>query len=176
MGHFLISSLSVSLPSCSPALSHQTRFCPKPKTPFSVVTLWYRAPDVLMGSRKYSTPLDIWSVGCVFAEMVNGTPLFTGTSEESQIDTIFRHLGTPDEVSFPGMSELPEGKRTDLPSYPTPDNLQHLVPNLDPVGLDLIQQMLVYDPAQRITAQDARRHAYFNSLPENIKRIGNDMT
>lgn len=144
-----------------------------------VVTLWYRAPDVLMGSRKYSTPLDIWSVGCVFAEMVNGTPLFTGTSEESQLDTIFRHLGTPDESIFPGMAELVSGsggKHADLPVYPTPSSLQHLVPKLDPIGVDLLQQMLVFDPARRITAQDARRHAFFNSLPENIKRIGNDMT
>jgi len=142
-----------------------------------VVTLWYRAPDVLMGSRKYSTPLDIWSVGCVFAEMVNGTPLFTGTSEESQLETIFRHLGTPDETTFPGMSELSGGaaKIADLQHYPTPSSLQHLVPKLDPIGVDLLQLMLMYDPARRITAQDARRHAFFNSLPDNIKRIGNEM-
>jgi len=142
-----------------------------------VVTLWYRAPDVLMGSRKYSTPLDIWSVGCVFAEMVNGTPLFTGTSEESQLETIFRHLGTPDETTFPGISELSGGaaKIADLQHYPTPSSLQHLVPKLDPIGVDLLQQMLMYDPARRITAQDARRHAFFNSLPDNIKRIGNEM-
>lgn len=140
-----------------------------------VVTLWYRAPDVLLGSRKYSTPLDIWSVGCVFAEMVNGTPLFTGTSEESQLETIFRNLGTPDETIFPGLSDLPE-KRSDLPFYPTPPSIQHLVPNLDLIGVDLLQQMLRYDPAQRITAQRARDHAYFASLPENLKRIGNDMS
>ena len=63
-----------------------------------VVTLWYRSPDVLLGFRKYSTPVDIWSIGCIFAEMVNGTPLFTGSTEESQIETIFRHL-------FPSISE-----------------------------------------------------------------------
>jgi len=75
-----------------------------------VVTLWYRAPDVLLGSRKYSTPVDIWSIGCILAEMVNGAPLFTGTSEENQLDTIFRMLGTPNETSFPGFSELPDYK------------------------------------------------------------------
>ena len=73
-----------------------------------VVTLWYRATDVLLGSRKYSTPVDVWSIGCIFAEMVNGTPLFKGTSEETQLDTIFRHLGTPNESTFPGISELPD--------------------------------------------------------------------
>jgi len=138
-----------------------------------VVTLWYRAPDVLMGSRKYSTPVDIWSVGCVFAEMVNGLPLFTGTTQESQLETIFRYLGTPDDSTFPGMSELPEA-RADLPVYPTPASLQSLVPNLEANGVDLLRQMLMFDPAQRITAQEARRHSYFDSLPDNLKRIGND--
>ena len=55
-----------------------------------VVTLWYRAPDVLMGSRKYSTPVDIWSVGCIFAEMDNGRPLFPGTSDADQLHKIFQ--------------------------------------------------------------------------------------
>jgi cyclin-dependent kinase len=140
-----------------------------------VVTLWYRAPDVLLGSRKYSTPVDIWSIGCIFAEMVNGTPLFTGTSEDTQLDTIFRHLGTPDESIFPGISELPDW-RPDFPNYPPPDSLHALVPNLEQSGVKLLQAMLVFDPAHRITAQDARRHPYFDELPEALRRVGNDMS
>ena len=101
--------------------------------------------------------------------MVNGSPLFTGTSQETQLETIFRHLGTPNESIFPGMSELPE-VRTDLPFYRTPESLQSLVPNLDSIGVDLLSQMLMFDPAQRITAQDARRHAFFDSLPASLKR------
>ena len=65
-----------------------------------VVTLWYRAPDVLMGSRRYSTPVDIWSIGCIFAEMSNGRPLFPGTSENHQLSLIFRALGTPTEEIY----------------------------------------------------------------------------
>lgn len=140
-----------------------------------VVTLWYRAPDVLLGSRKYSTPVDIWSVGCIFAEMVNGTPLFTGNSEESQLDTIFRHLGTPTESLFPGISELPDWK-TDFIHYPPPSSLQALVPYLDVTGVALLQAMLIYDPSHRITAQEARHHPYFDDLSEALKKIGNDMT
>ena len=98
----------------------------------------YRAPDVLLGSRKYSTPVDIWSIGCIFAEMINGNPLFTGTSEDSQLDTIFRHLGTPDESTFPGISELPDW-RSDFPNYPPPDSLHVLVPNLEQSGVELLQ-------------------------------------
>lgn len=99
-----------------------------------VVTLWYRAPDVLMGSRyvhvrtmnaleaprltslcasvcggsKYSTPVDIWSVGCIFAEMANGGPLFAGTSEADQLDRIFRLLGTPSVEIYPAIVDLPD--------------------------------------------------------------------
>jgi cyclin-dependent kinase len=140
-----------------------------------VVTLWYRAPDVLLGSRKYSTPVDIWSIGCIFAEMVNGTPLFTGTSEESQLEAIFRLLGTPDEATFPGISELPDWKDS-FPIYPAPQSLQPLVPKLEPQGVQLLQSMLVYDPAQRVTAQEARRNPFFESLPEHARNFGSDMS
>jgi cyclin-dependent kinase len=140
-----------------------------------VVTLWYRAPDVLLASRKYSTPVDIWSVGCIFAEMVNGTPLFTGTSDQTQLTTIFQHLGTPTELTFPGISELPEWK-DDFEFYPPPPSLHFLVPKLDEDGVDLLSLMLVYDPSKRITAQDARHHAFFKSLPELLRQVGDDMS
>lgn len=139
-----------------------------------VVTLWYRAPDVLLGSRKYSTPVDIWSIGCIFAEMVNGTPLFKGTSEETQLDIIFRHLGTPNETNFPGLTELPDWKDT-FPQYPSPRSLHDLVPKLDESGVELLTAMLVYDPSQRITAQTARQHRFFDSLPDAIRHAGDDM-
>ena len=71
-----------------------------------VVTLWYRPPDVLLGSTKYSTPVDIWSVGCIMAEMSNGLPLFTGTSEETQLDKIFWTLGCPSDSDFPDLAKV----------------------------------------------------------------------
>lgn len=85
--------------------------------------------------------MDIWSIGCIFAEMINGNPLFTGTSEDTQLDTIFRHLGTPDESTFPGISELPDW-RSDFPNYPPPDSLHVLVPNLEQSGVELLQVCL----------------------------------
>ena len=72
-----------------------------------VVTLWYRAPDILLGSERYSTPVDVWSIGCIFAEMHNGRPLFPGRSENVQLDLIFQKLGTPREADFPGVTSLP---------------------------------------------------------------------
>lgn len=139
-----------------------------------VVTLWYRPPDVLMGSRKYSTPVDIWSVGCIFAEMCNGTPLFTGTSEETQLEKIYWQLGTPDESNFPGMTSMPN-YRPPSKIVKFPPSLSDLVPKLSKEGCDLLHAMLVFDPSKRITAQSARKHAFFDDLPDSIKRVGNDM-
>jgi cyclin-dependent kinase len=105
-----------------------------------VVTLWYRAPDILMGSKKYSTSVDIWSVGCIFAELVNRRPLFSGASEKDQLDKIFKVRGTPDQEDWPDMTELPlyeEG----LPKY-DPQSLAEIVPDLDELGLDLLDKML----------------------------------
>uniref|UniRef100_A0A6S9B9I0 Cyclin-dependent kinase 2 homolog n=3 Tax=Ditylum brightwellii TaxID=49249 RepID=A0A6S9B9I0_9STRA len=129
-----------------------------------VVTLWYRAPDVLMGSRRYSTPVDIWSVGCIFAEMANGRPLIAGTSESDQLDRIFRLLGTPTIADYPGIIDLPN-YRPHMPQYPPPRNgMASLVPTLDENGVDLVTKMLQYDPARRITAQDALKHPFFYDM------------
>eukprot|EP01100_Stratorugosa_tubuloviscum_P000913 TRINITY_DN1201_c1_g1_i1.p1 TRINITY_DN1201_c1_g1~~TRINITY_DN1201_c1_g1_i1.p1 ORF type:complete len:203 (+),score=102.73 TRINITY_DN1201_c1_g1_i1:481-1089(+) len=123
-----------------------------------VVTLWYRAPDVLLGSRKYSTPIDIWSTGCIFAEMVTGRALFPGANSNDQLLKIFRILGTPTEETLPGVTELPEFRR-DFPDFPTQD-IRAYVPDLDINGYELLESMLKYNPAQRITAEHAMRHKY----------------
>ncbi|GAB5031262.1 cmgc cdk protein kinase [Nannochloropsis oceanica] len=131
-----------------------------------VVTLWYRAPDVLMGSRKYSTPVDIWSIGCIFAEMANGRPLFAGASESDQLDRIFRALGTPTEAVYPGIVELPEFQKvkTQFPRYQSLESWASLVPTLPPLGIDLISKMLTFDPSKRISARDALAHAFFGEI------------
>ncbi|CED84529.1 cdc2 cyclin-dependent kinase [Phaffia rhodozyma] len=126
-----------------------------------VVTLWYRAPEVLLGSRHYSTALDMWSVGCIFAEMVMRQPLFPGDSEIDEIFRIFRLLGTPDETIWPGVKSLPDYK-TSFPQW-HPQDLATVVPGLDRNGLDLLQQTLVYDPAHRISAKRALLHPYFST-------------
>ena len=126
-----------------------------------VVTLWYRAPDVLLGSRKYSTPVDIWSIGCIFAEMVNGRPLITGTSESDQLERIFKLFGTPTVELFPGLVDLPDYS-TDINQYPVPSKgIAGLVPTLGREGVDLFERMMFYDPGRRITAQDGLSHKFF---------------
>ena len=135
-----------------------------------VVTLWYRAPDVLMGSRRYTTPVDIWSIGCIIAEMHNGRPLFPGTSEADQLDLIFRMLGTPSEAVYPGIAALPDYKPAAYRQCARPESLAHLVEGLPAEGVDLMQRMLQFDPGKRITAREALEHpflvgAYSQSAP-----------
>ncbi|KAF9782467.1 Pkinase-domain-containing protein [Thelephora terrestris] len=126
-----------------------------------VVTLWYRAPEVLLGSRHYGTAIDMWSVGCIFAEMVNrGNPLFPGDSEIDQIFRIFRIMGTPNEERWPGVSQLPDYKPT-FPQWPGAD-LASQLPSLEAQGVDLVKQLLVYDTSKRISAKRALVHPYFS--------------
>ncbi|KAL0574229.1 Cyclin-dependent kinase catalytic subunit [Marasmius crinis-equi] len=132
-----------------------------------VVTLWYRAPEVLLGGRHYSTAVDMWSVGCIFAEMaLKGHPLFPGDSEIDQIFKIFRILGTPNEQGWPGVSQLPDYKAT-FPQW-SRQELAKIVPTLDDAGLDMLkthritsQKTLTYDSAKRISAKRALLHPYF---------------
>ncbi|KAF5182666.1 kinase domain [Thalictrum thalictroides] len=129
-----------------------------------IVTLWYRAPEVLLGTTHYSTAVDMWSVGCIFAEMVRRQALFPGDSELQQLLHIFRLLGTPTEDQWPGVSSL-----RDWHEYPQwkPQNLARAVPNLEPEGVDLLSKMLQYDPANRISAKAALDHPYFDSLDKS---------
>ncbi|XP_022862523.1 cell division control protein 2 homolog A-like [Olea europaea var. sylvestris] len=127
-----------------------------------VVTLWYRAPEILLGSRHYSTPVDVWSVGCIFAEMVNRRPLFPGDSEIDELFRIFRVMGTPNEDTWPGVSSLPDFKSA-FPKWPRKD-IAAVVPNLDAAGLDLLVKMLSLDPSRRITARSALEHEYFKDI------------
>lgn len=129
-----------------------------------VVTLWYRAPDILMGSKVYSTQVDMWSVGCIFAEMASGVPLFKGESNEDQLDKIFKICGTPTAEEWPGMPELPLYKE-DYPNYEGAD-LSELVPQISEDGIELLNAMLQCDPSKRITAVDALKHPYLEDAPD----------
>ncbi|XP_005407520.1 PREDICTED: cyclin-dependent kinase 3 isoform X2 [Chinchilla lanigera] len=127
-----------------------------------VVTLWYRAPEILLGTKFYSTAVDIWSIGCIFAEMVTRKALFPGDSEIDQLFRIFRTLGTPSEDTWPGVTQLPDYKGT-FPKW-TRKGLEEIVPNLESEGKDLLMQLLQYDPSQRISAKAALAHPYFSSV------------
>lgn len=128
-----------------------------------VVTLWYRAPDVLLGSRTYSTSIDVWSAGCIMAEMISGIPLFRGRDNNDQLMQIIRVLGTPDEHTIKRiLHESPEIQYRPLPRLPKVP-FQNLFPKVHPLAIDLLEKLLQFDPSQRITADDALRHPYFTT-------------
>lgn len=126
-----------------------------------IVTLWYRAPEVLLGATHYSMPVDIWSVGCIFAELVRKQPLFPGDSELQQLLHIFKLLGTPNENIWPGVSKLRDWH--EFPQWRAQD-LSKIFPTLEEAGIDLLRRMLEYDPAKRISAKDSLTHPYFDDL------------
>ncbi|XP_034475868.1 cyclin-dependent kinase 5 homolog [Drosophila innubila] len=125
-----------------------------------VVTLWYRPPDVLFGAKLYTTSIDMWSAGCILAELADaGRPLFPGSDVIDQLLKIFRVLGTPTEDSWPGVSHLSD--YVALPSFPPITSWSQLVPRLNSKGRDLLQKLLVCRPNQRISAEAAMQHPYF---------------
>lgn len=121
-----------------------------------VVTLWYRAPEILLGQNEYSLPVDIWSIGCIFAEMAQRKPLFAGDSEIDEIFKIFQLLGTPNETTWPGISQIKEFK----PTFPKwkPQSITKKVTNLDAAGIDLLSKMIALEPSKRISAKAAMQH------------------
>lgn len=146
---------------------------------FNVVTLWYRPPELLMGKKMYNTSLDMWSVGCIFAEILRGEPLFDGTSEINQLKKIFSVLGAPTAEQWPEYDSLPHAKtftwkgmkpklrdlfRHDKPGKFISDNSS----TLSEAGFDLLSRLLAMDPARRLTAAEALRHPYFSEAPHPI--------
>ena len=127
-----------------------------------ILTLWYRAPEILLGQKEYSTPVDMWSIGLIFFEMAHKKPLFAGDCEIDQIFKIFQMFGTPNEKTWPGVTKLPEFKLT-FPQFKG-KGINAYNRNIDHVGLDLLSKMIQIDPCKRISAKQALQHPYFNDL------------
>ncbi|XP_059090198.1 cyclin-dependent kinase 18-like isoform X2 [Tigriopus californicus] len=136
-----------------------------------VVTLWYRPPDVLLGSTEYSTPIDMWGVGCIFSEMASGRPLFPGSTVEDELHLIFKVIGSPCEDTWPGISLSEELNHYHFPQYPA-EPLVKRVPRLEQEGIDLASKFLLYEAKKRISAQDAMKHRYFDSLGKGVQNLG----
>ncbi|XP_064375910.1 cyclin-dependent kinase 10 isoform X1 [Dromaius novaehollandiae] len=136
---------------------------PKPMTP-KVVTLWYRAPELLLGMTTQTTSIDMWAVGCILAELLAHKPLLPGTSEIHQIDLIVQLLGTPNENIWPGFSKLPLVSQYTLRKQPY-NNLKHKFPWLSEAGLRLLHFLFMFDPKKRATAKDCLESSYFKEKP-----------
>ncbi|KAM7272734.1 hypothetical protein ACFE04_027397 [Oxalis oulophora] len=155
---------------CDFGISRQYGSPMKPYTAL-VVTLHYRAPEILLGAKKYSTAIDMWSVGCIMAELLANEPLFHGKTEPDQLQKIFKILGTPNEKIWPGYSSLP-GAKAIFANQPYnrlrgkfPVTSFTGSPVLSDSGYDLLNKLLSYDPEKRITADDALNHEWFSEVP-----------
>ena len=137
-----------------------------------VVTLYYRAPEILLNAVEYSTSVDIWSVGWVFAELYTQLPLFTGDSEIDQIFKVFGLLGTPTNEDWPGVTEMKSFKTT-FPKF-KPLNLAEEIPTMDEQAIDLLGKMLTLDPLKRISAPKALNHPFFDELNQLIEEQANN--
>ncbi|XP_048590850.1 cyclin-dependent kinase C-2-like isoform X1 [Brassica napus] len=137
-----------------------------------VTTLWYRAPELLLGATEYGPAVDIWSVACLFAELLNGEPIFPGKTEIDQLKKICELCGSPDENNWPGVSEMPLYERF-KPSLPLKSRVIETYGHFDAHALELLECMLVLDPPKRISAKDALDSDYFWSepLPCEPKRL-----
>ena len=132
-----------------------------PMTP-RAVTLWYRCPELLLGAAHYGPSIDLWSVGCVFAELMLRVPYFAAESELEQLTKIFEAMGTPTEKDWPGLTELCNGIQ--FKQYPRPQ-LASLFTAAGDDTLDLLSKLLMYDPRRRLSAKDALGHPYFVNSP-----------
>ncbi|XP_077013677.1 cyclin-dependent kinase 18 isoform X2 [Tamandua tetradactyla] len=135
-----------------------------------VVTLWYRPPDVLLGSTEYSTPIDMWGVGCIHYEMATGRPLFPGSTVKEELHLIFRLLGTPTEATWPGVTAISEFQAYNFPRYPPQPLISH-APRLDTDGIHLLTSLLLYESKSRLSAEAALSHPYFRTLGEHVHQL-----
>lgn len=130
-----------------------------------VVTLWYRAPELLLGIKEYSTPIDLWSVGCIFAEFLTMKPLWPGKSEIDELNRIFKDLGTPTEKIWSGVKELPGMKKCTFADHPYNTLRQRFGSYLTDSGFGLLNKFLTYNPTKRITAEESLKHEFFSESP-----------
>jgi len=145
-----------------------------------VVTIWYRAPELLLGAKHYTKAVDMWAIGCIFAELIITKPLFKGEEakmenkkvipfQQDQLNKIFKILGTPTKSQWNDINYLPDsGKLSQFKKYPNSftSYIQQNAPNWkSKSGLNLLTSMLEYDPKRRITAEEALDHPYFKEEP-----------
>ncbi|KAK4792085.1 hypothetical protein SAY86_022520 [Trapa natans] len=130
-----------------------------------VITLWYRPPELLLGATKYGPAVDMWSVGCIFAELLQGKPILPGKDEPDQLNKIFELCGAPDDTNWPGVSKIPWYNNF-KPTRPIKRRLKDVFRHFDPLALELLERMLTLDPSQRISARDALVAEYFWADPK----------
>ena len=140
------------------------------KPPFTeyVSTRWYRAPEIILKFSSYTSPVDVFALGCVMAEMYLMKPLFMGSSEIDQLNKICSVLGTPSAKEWPEGIKQAAQKGYNFPQY-SPVGLENILPNCSPEGINLIEECLKLDPSKRITMDKILKHPYFMDFKMETK-------
>ncbi|KAF8732923.1 hypothetical protein HU200_015273 [Digitaria exilis] len=128
-----------------------------------VVTRWYRAPELLLNSSEYTAAIDVWSVGCIFMELMDRKPLFPGRDHVHQLRLLMELIGTPNESDLDFVNENARRYIRQLPRHAR-QSLPEKFPHVQPLAIDLVEKMLTFDPRQRITVEGALAHPYLASL------------
>ncbi|RKU48038.1 hypothetical protein DL546_007699 [Coniochaeta pulveracea] len=143
---------------------------PPPKLTQLVVTLWYRAPELLLGASRYGAAIDMWSIGCIFGELLTREPLLQGKNEVDELGLIFDLCGVPNEDSWPGFRRLPNARSLRLPSGKDARTAGSAIrvrfPLLTTAGVSLLNGLLALDPEKRPTAKEMLAHEYFRQDPK----------
>ncbi len=147
---------------------------PPPKLTQLVVTLWYRAPELLLGATSYGQAIDMWSVGCIFGELLTREPLLQGKNEVDELTRIFALCGLPTEDTWPSFRRLPNARALRLParapsgtaSAGTGSAIRAKFPLLTAAGVALLNSLLALDPDRRPSAKDMLAHEYFRQDPK----------
>eukprot|EP00771_Trimastix_marina_P001423 gnl/Trimastix_PCT/2497.p1 GENE.gnl/Trimastix_PCT/2497~~gnl/Trimastix_PCT/2497.p1 ORF type:complete len:269 (+),score=50.57 gnl/Trimastix_PCT/2497:607-1413(+) len=129
-----------------------------------IATRWYRAPEILLGSQRYTKGVDMWSLGCILGEMLRGQPLFRGDSTLNQLDKILEVIGTPSQDDLRSIgSTYAESLLSKLPAH-RPKPLAELFPTAPPDALDMLHRLLQFNPDKRLSAEEALRHPFFSQF------------
>lgn len=136
-----------------------------------VATRWYRAPEILLGSTKYSKAVDMWSVGCILGELINGKSIFPGNSTLNQIEKILELVGRPSQKDIESIDSPLATNIISSTNIPKKKTFLSMFPTASEDALDLLKHLLVFNPNQRFSATDALRHRYVKDFHDEAEEI-----
>jgi cell division cycle 2-like protein len=147
------------------------RYTPPPSAPLTqlVVTLWYRAPELLLGAESYGAEIDMWSLGCIMGEFLSKAPILPGKNEVDELSLIFALCGLPSEKSWPAFYRLPNAKSLKIPRDTGPratSQIRAKFPFLTRAGVDLLSSLLSLNPEGRLSADEVLQHDFFREAPK----------